>query len=80
VAPNTTIMKEYSRAYENPREQIPYYAIINPENNAQYQRYRSLTENLPNFYPLGRLAEYRYYNMDAIVVLALQLADQLLSE
>ncbi|WP_282208956.1 UDP-galactopyranose mutase [Parvibacter caecicola] len=80
VAPNTTIMKEYSRAYENPREQIPYYAIINPENNAHYQRYRSLTENLPNFYPLGRLAEYRYYNMDAIVVLALQLADQLLSE
>ena len=46
VAPNTTIMKEYSRAYENPREQIPYYAIINPENNAHYQRYRTLTESL----------------------------------
>lgn len=79
VAPNTTIMKEYSRAYENPREQIPYYAIINPDNNAHYQRYRALTESLPNFYPLGRLAEYRYYNMDAIVVLALQLAEQLLA-
>ncbi len=79
VAPNTTIMKEYSRAYEDPRTQIPYYAIINPENNAHYQRYRQLTETLPNFYPLGRLAEYRYYNMDAIVALALNLADELLA-
>ena len=76
----TTIMKEYSRAYENPAEQTPYYAIINPENHAHYQRYRKLTESLPNFYPLGRLAEYRYYNMDNIVDLALDLSDKLIAE
>ena len=76
----TTIMKEYSRAYENPAEQIPYYAIINPENRAHYERYRRLTESLPNFYPLGRLAEYRYYNMDNIVELALDLSDKLVAE
>ncbi len=75
----TTIMKEYSRAYEDPDAQIPYYAIINDENNAHYQRYRALTESLPNFHPLGRLAEYRYYNMDKIIELALALSDELLA-
>ena len=76
-APNTTIMKEYSRAYTDPDAQIPYYAIINDENNAHYERYRRLTDGLPNFFPLGRLAEYRYYNMDKIVGLALELSDEI---
>ena len=79
VSPCTTIMREYSRAYENPAKQTPYYAIINDENNAHYQRYRALVEPLGNFYPLGRLAEYRYYNMDVIIGRALALADELLS-
>ncbi|MEF9925015.1 MAG: UDP-galactopyranose mutase [Raoultibacter sp.] len=73
----TTIMKEYSHAYDDPKKQIPYYAIINEENNAHYNRYRQLTANLANFYPLGRLAEYRYYNMDVIIGRALDLADRL---
>ncbi|MGI6591438.1 MAG: UDP-galactopyranose mutase [Eggerthellaceae bacterium] len=73
----TTIMKEYSHSYDDPRTQIPYYAIINQENAAHYERYRNLTAGLPNFYPIGRLAEYRYYNMDVIIGRALQLADTL---
>ncbi len=79
-SPKTTIMKEYSRSYDDPCTQTPYYAIINDENNAHYQRYRRLTESLPNFYPLGRLAEYRYYNMDKIVSLALDLSDEILAK
>ena len=71
-APNTTIMKEYSRAYEDPDEQIPYYAILNDENRALHGRYKRLTEGLPNFYPVGRLAEYRYYDMDDVVDVALE--------
>ena len=73
----TTIMKEYSHSYTDPTTQIPYYAIINDENNAHYERYRRLTASLPNFFPIGRLAEYRYYNMDVIIGRALQLADKL---
>ncbi len=76
----TTIMKEYSCSYDDPIEQIPYYAIINDENNAHYERYLKLTESLDNFHPLGRLAEYRYYNMDVIVGLALDLADKLIKQ
>ena len=48
------------------------------KNRALYERYLSLTDHLPNFYPLGRLAEYRYYNMDVIIGRALELADKLL--
>lgn len=74
----TTIMKEYSLAYEDPDTQIPYYAILSNENNAHYERYRHLTESLDNFHPLGRLAEYRYYNMDKIIGLALDLSQRIL--
>ncbi len=76
--PRTTIMKEYPRPYEDPSAQIPYYAIINDENTARYERYRRLTDALPNFHPLGRLAEYRYFNMDKVVVDALAAADRIL--
>lgn len=78
-APNTTIMKEYSRAYEDPDRQIPYYAILNDENIAHYERYRALTESLPNFHLIGRLAEYKYYNMDKIVENALDLSRELVA-
>ena len=78
--PKTTIVKEYPRAYTDPSKQTPYYAIINKENDAHYARYRRLTESLPNFYPLGRLAEYRYYNMDEIVGHALELSDTLVAQ
>ena len=74
----TTIVKEYSRAYTGAEGETPYYAIINDENNALYARYRALADALPGFHLLGRLAEYKYYNMDAIVVRALELADRLL--
>ncbi|MCL2888929.1 MAG: UDP-galactopyranose mutase, partial [Eggerthellaceae bacterium] len=73
----TSIMKEYPCAYEDPKKQIPYYAIINEKNNAHYDRYLQLTRSLENFYPIGRLAEYRYYNMDQIIVRALDLAERL---
>ena len=73
----TTIVKEYSRAYTGAPEETPYYAIINPENNALYERYAALAARHPQLHLLGRLAEYKYYNMDAIVARALALADGL---
>ena len=74
----TTIMKEHSRSYTGAPGEIPYYAIINEENNALYAKYKAEAERYPNLRLLGRLAEYKYYNMDAIVGRALALADELL--
>ena len=73
----TTIMKEYSRAYTGTENEIPYYAIINPENNALYSKYQEEAAKMPQLHLLGRLAEYKYYNMDAIAARALELAAQL---
>ena len=73
----TTIVKEYSRAYTGKVGEIPYYAIINPENNALYARYKAEADKFPNLHLLGRLAEYKYYNMDVITGKALDLAETL---
>lgn len=74
----TTIMKEYSRAYTGADGEIPYYAIINPEDNALYAKYKAEADKFPGLRLLGRLAEYKYYNMDAIAARALTLADGML--
>ena len=70
----TTIVKEYSRAYTGAEDEIPYYAIANDETAALYARYAALAAQFPKMHLLGRLAEYRYYNMDAIVAGALKLS------
>ena len=77
---HTTIMEEYPRSFEDLAGQVPYYAILNSKNEEHYQRYRALFCKLPQFYVLGRLAEYRYYNMDQIVDRALRLAEELCEE
>ena len=73
----TTIVKEYSRAYEGREDETPYYAIIAPDNDALYGQYADLARRFGSLYLLGRLAEYKYYNMDAIAARALELAETL---
>lgn len=75
--PETTIMREYPIPYEAKEGQIPYYAINNEDNNKCYQQYVSYVKDIPNFYLLGRLAEYKYYNIDAIVEHALDFAQNI---
>lgn len=76
----TTIVREYPFAYTGAEGEIPYYAILNEENEALYQKYRSLTTGYPGFYLLGRLAEYKYYNIDAMAAKAMELAVGLMRE
>ena len=65
-APNTTITYEYPSA-----EGDPYYPIPREENQALYKRYEALADATSNVTFVGRLATYRYYNMDQIVGQAL---------
>jgi UDP-galactopyranose mutase len=62
----TTIVAEYPR-----EDGDPYYPVPRPENTALYARYRSLAERLPRVHFVGRLATYKYYNMDQVVAQAL---------
>lgn len=75
--PDTTIVKEYPMPYSGSESEIPYYAINNEENDSLFEKYRLLVEKIPNFYLLGRLAEYKYYNIDAIVDRALSVAEEI---
>jgi len=68
TAPVTTIVYEHPRA-----DGDPYYPVPRPENNALYKRYAALAEATPNVHFVGRLATYRYYNMDQVTAQALTL-------
>ena len=76
-APGTTIVREYPFAYTGAEGEIPYYSIANEANQALYEKYRALTEKIPNVWLLGRLAEYKYYNIDAMVMKALELTEKI---
>ncbi len=49
----------------------PYYPIPMPENAELYERYEALARATPDVWFVGRLATYRYYNMDQVVGQAL---------
>jgi UDP-galactopyranose mutase len=66
VAPNTTITYEYPSA-----EGDPYYPIPRPENQELFKKYEALADATDDVTFVGRLATYRYYNMDQIVGQAL---------
>jgi UDP-galactopyranose mutase len=68
----TSVVHEYPLA-----EGDPYYPIPRPANAAIYARYRALAQNSPGVHFVGRLATYRYYNMDQVVGQALTLYKKL---
>ena len=73
----TTIVKEYPFAYTGAEGEIPYYAILEEKNQQLYEKYKALTEQFTNFHLLGRLAEYKYYNIDAMCRKAMELVEEL---
>lgn len=61
-----------SLVYELPRaEGDPYYPVPRPENALLYKKYEALAQATPNVMFVGRLATYKYYNMDQVVAQAL---------
>lgn len=62
----TTLVYEYPEATGD-----PYYPVPRPENEMLYKKYATLANQLTNTFFVGRLATYRYYNMDQVVAQAL---------
>jgi UDP-galactopyranose mutase len=71
--PGTSIVREYPQA-----EGEPYYPVPREENEALFKRYEELARAEPDVTFVGRLAQYRYYNMDQVVGAALAAARRLL--
>lgn len=70
--PGTSIVREYPQA-----EGDPYYPIPRPENEALFKRYQALAEKEKKVTFVGRLAHYRYYNMDQVVAAALSCVESI---
>ncbi len=64
-APKTVVSREYSTEWKEGME--PYYPVNDAKNNELYQKYRRLADDEKNVIFGGRLAEYKYYDMDDIV-------------
>jgi UDP-galactopyranose mutase len=64
--PKTAIVYEYPKA-----DGDPYYPIPRPENAELYKKYQQLAATISNTWFVGRLATYKYYNMDQVVAQAL---------
>jgi UDP-galactopyranose mutase len=71
----TSLVREYAQD-----EGEPYYPVPRPANEAQFKRYQALANAEPGVTFVGRLAQYRYYNMDQVVGAALKAAALLTGE
>ncbi len=67
--PKTVISREYSSEWKIGDE--PYYPVNNDRNNSLYEQYKALADNTPNVIFGGRLGQYKYYDMDKVIISAL---------
>ena len=72
--PKTVISREYSSEWKPGDE--PYYPVNDEKNGALYQQYKSLAEGEKHVIFGGRLGEYKYYDMDAVIAAALDMCDK----
>ena len=70
--PMTSVVYEFPRA-----EGDPYYPIPAQPTLSLYRRYRALADATPRVHFVGRLATYKYFNMDQVVGQALALVDRI---
>ena len=68
----TSIVREYPQACGD-----PYYPVPGPDSEALYKKYRALADREARVVFVGRLAQYRYYNMDQVTGAALVAATRL---
>lgn len=76
---STTVAYEYPEIFENSKNER-YYPIPHEESQVVYRQYAELAAQEKNIYFIGRLPEYKYYNMDAIVIAALNLFESKLAK
>jgi UDP-galactopyranose mutase len=72
----TTILKEYPQQHIQ-NKTTPYYPIFTKENQLKYQQYKEYSKQFTNLLLLGRLAEYKYYDMDDIVERVLEVIEEI---
>jgi len=73
--PKTSVVFEFPKG-----EGDPYYPVPRPENQEMYKKYKALADAMTDVHFVGRLATYRYYNMDQVVAQSLTMYKKLIGE
>lgn len=73
----TSYAVEYPLNYNEEKNQEPYYPVLTEESQKQYAKYKDLADRIPNLIYCGRLADFKYYNMDQALERALQVIKQI---
>ena len=76
--PGSSYAVEYPLPYREGEKLEPYYPVLTEESQRQYAQYAALTAQIPNLIPCGRLADFKYYNMDQALERALGVCKQAL--
>lgn len=71
----TSYAVEYPYAYKESEKMEPYYPVPTAKSQEQYARYKDLADQIPQLVVCGRLAEFKYYDMDQAIKNALKVAD-----
>ena len=78
MLPKTVISREYSSEWQKGDE--PYYPVNDEKNGAMYEQYKKLAESEKHVIFGGRLGEYKYYDMDAVIASALELCKRVIGK
>lgn len=77
IAGKTVIAKEYPSQYNPSENTEPYYPILTQSSQAAYEQYKAVLDQVDNLYCCGRLADFKYYNMDQALERALDVCEAL---
>lgn len=75
--PGSSYAVEYPLPYEEGKDMEPYYPVLTKESQEQYGRYKALADKVPQLICCGRLADFKYYNMDQALDRALEICKKL---
>ena len=70
--PGSSYAVEYPLPYREGEKLEPYYPVLTEESQRQHAQYAALAAQIPNLIPCGRLADFKYYNMDQALERALE--------
>lgn len=74
--PGSSYAVEYPLPYKDGEALEPYYPVLTSQSQEQYDKYKALADQLPNLLCCGRLADFKYYNMDQALEKALKTCDR----
>ena len=75
--PKTVVTKEYPAKYDGSNE--PYYPVNDSKNTELYKKYKDLADKEENVFFIGRLGQYKYFDMDKVIENTLDISRKILN-